>query len=1181
MGIKVSLEHRTTYSFDRLVEVHPHVVRLRPAPHSRTRVEAYSLRVEPAQHFVNWQQDAFGNFLARLVFPEPTRELSITVGLIADLEVVNPFDFFVEDYAEYAPFRYAPELAADLEPYLRPVDEAGPGSGPGELVREWARRHRPAGRIRTIDFLVELNNALRADIDYTVRMEAGVQTPDHTLRAALGSCRDSAWLLVAILRELGLAARFVSGYLVQLSQDVPSLDGPSGPAADFTDLHAWTEVYVPGAGWMGMDPTSGLFAGEGHIPLSATPHYSSAAPITGATGIAETTMEFSNVVRRVHEDPRVTLPYTDSQWARIVAAGAAIDDRMAAAGVGLTMGGEPTFVSLDDQVSAQWTTAADGPHKRERAVDLAGRLRRVYAPQGLAQYRQGKWYPGEPLPRWEIAVAWRADGEPVWHRQDLLADPWTPVSRRLAAVPSGDAAPESAPAPVSGTGGTRAADRPAEDTTGTRPTPAPPLNAAPAQAPRLPAASADLAGRLVAHIAADLGLPDRQVRPAFEDPLARLAAEVGAPHGDPDALTADLDPADDSPLARRALLDRLDSSVSEPAAFVLPLHRREDETGWASADWQLRRGRAEPGDPGRIVLHDGDSPAGLRLPLNAVSWRPAPPMPERDPLHQVPLRPPGQEPPAVLEPAGAGPTTALVAEVREGRLHVFLPPVAALDDFLDLVARVEAAAVALDHPVVLEGYAPPSDPRLHTFSITPDPGVIEVNITPTASFAEQAALLETLYEQARLARLITESFDIDGTHGGTGGGNHITLGGVTPARSPLLRRPDLLVSLLTYWQRHPALSYLFAGRFIGPTSQAPRADEGRESALYELEIAFAEIDRLSERNGGGVPAEITAAPWHVDRALRHLLTDLTGNTHRAEFCIDKLYSPDSARGRLGLLELRGFEMPPHFQMAMVQSLLVRGLVARCWDEPYRAPLLRHGANLHGRYLLPHFLIADIAEVIEDLRAHGVDFDASWLEPFTEFRFPRIGTVVLGTVEIELRGAIEPWLTLGEETTGTGTARYVDSSVERLQVRVTGADPGKYVLTCNGMPVPLLPTGKHDVQVAGVRYRAWQPPSALHPSITVDAPLVFDLLDPVTGLSHGGCTYHVGHPGGRAYETPPVNAVEAQSRRNRRFEAGGHTVSRVDPADLRAKIAAQSTDVGAPGILDLRRARTVWGRTGNW
>ncbi|WP_278261170.1 transglutaminase family protein [Nocardia sp. AG03] len=1341
MGIKVSLEHRTAYSFDRLVEVHPHEVRLRPAPHSRTPIVAYSLEVSPAGHYVNWQQDAFGNFVARLVFPERTRELSITVGLIADLEVVNPFDFFVEDYAEYFPFAYPAALAADLEPYLRPVADAG------ELVREWVRVHRPRGRMRSIDGLVELNYALRNTVDYTVRMEPGVQTPEQTLRGRLGSCRDSAWLLVAILRELGLAARFVSGYLVQLTSDTPALDGPSGPSADFTDLHAWTEVYLPGAGWVGMDPTSGLFAGEGHIPLAATPHPGAAAPITGATGITEATLEFSNVVRRVHEDPRVTLPYTDSQWTRITASGAAIDARMAAADVGLTMGGEPTFVSIDDQMSPQWTTDADGPHKRERAVDLTERLRARYAPTGIVQYRQGKWYPGEPLPRWEIAIAWRADGHPIWTRQNLLADPWTPIGEPVgpdltappgedheqpdaverggelaervdaavvaagvmaghavpvaagaephpavprligvggstASSPAGDvtatsatrtcggaevaaresgcraevAAPESGGgaeviAPESGGGaevteaesasgtevgsasgtevgsasGTEAgsgggAEAIERDLAGgersiavqprnarvagavevgiasetvTRSTDAQPQNAAvvetSAEAGRLASgvgvgagdrrragADHDDARAFAAHIADALGLPSTQVRAAYEDPLARLAATVGAPEGEPPE--DDIDPGTDSPETRREFLARLDAAVSEPSAFVIPLHRRDDGAGWASADWRLRRGGAD-GGPGRIVLAEGDSPAGLRLPLHSLSWHETPVPPEADPLFQGPLRLPRTEPPAEVEEADFRPTTALVAEVRAGRLHVFLPPVEELDDFLDLLAKVEQAAAAIGQPVVLEGYAPPGDARLHTFSITPDPGVIEVNIMPTTSFAEQAEVLGTLYEQARLARLSTESFDVDGTHGGTGGGNHITLGGTSPARSPLLRRPDLLVSMLTYWQRHPALSYLFAGRFVGPTSQAPRADEGREDALYELEIAFAEIARLTAEKAAAT-SEVRSAPWHIDRALRHLLTDLTGNTHRAEFCVDKLYSPDSARGRLGLLELRGFEMPPHFQMAMVQSLLVRGLVAMFWDKPYRAPLIRHGANLHGRYLLPHFLTSDIAEVAADLRAHGIDFDTSWLDPFTEFRFPRIGTTTIGGVELELRGAIEPWLTLGEQSTEQGTARYVDSSVERLQVRVVGADRDRYVLTCNGMPVPLLATDKADVQVAGVRYRAWQPPNSLHPSITVDAPLVFDLVDPATGLSHGGCTYHVVHPGGRAFDDAPVNAVAAQSRRNRRFEATGHTVNPQDPAALRAKIAAQSTDIGAPGILDLRRARTVWDTAGH-
>jgi len=693
-----------------------------------------------------------------------------------------------------------------------------------------------------------------------------------------------------------------------------------------------------------------------------------------------------------------------------------------------------------------------------------------------------------------------------------------------------------------------------------------------------------VARRLLTAIAAGLGLPDSQVRPAYEDPLARLADAVRQPDGEPVAAADDLD--DDGADQRKALLHRLDRAITEPAAQVLPLHRRADEAGWASADWRLRRGR--------LVLLAGDSPAGLRLPLDSISWRSPRRSHDPDPLAPQPTA--DEDGRAVLESADGAPTTALVAEVRDELLYVFLPPTTVFDEFIDLVSRIEAAAATTGTTVVIEGYGPPVDPRLQQMSVTPDPGVIEVNVTPTAGFAEQGAQLQTLYEQARQVRLGTETFDVDGAHGGTGGGNHITLGGRSPADSPLLRRPDLLVSMLTYWQRHPSLSYLFSGRFVGTTSQAPRVDEGRPEALYELEIAFAEIDRLAGQGATPGPdgrsasvagldgrsasvagpdgRSASVAPWIADRALRHLLTDITGNTHRAEFCIDKLYSPDSARGRLGLLELRGFEMPPHFQMAMVQSLLVRALVTWFWERPLRAPLIRHGENLHGRYLLPHFIIADIAQVAADLRANEVAFETNWLDPFTEFRFPRIGHTVIDGVEVELRGAIEPWNTLGEESTGTGTARYVDSAVERIQIRLVGADRHRYLVTVNGHPLPLLATDTADVQVGGVRFRAWQPPSALHPSIGVDAPLRIELIDTVTGTSKGGCTYHVSHPGGRAYDTAPVNAAEAESRRGRRFEPHGFTPGRVDLAGLREKQARQSTDMGAPGILDLRRVRTV-------
>ncbi|MET3806437.1 uncharacterized protein (DUF2126 family)/transglutaminase-like putative cysteine protease [Nakamurella sp. UYEF19] len=1122
MGIKVALEHRTTYRFDRLVTINPHVVRLRPAPHSRTKIESYSFTVTPEDHFLNWQQDPFGNFLARLVFPERATELSITVGIVADLQVFNPFDFFIEDYAEHYGFSYPPELAADLEPYLHQVDEGAPGSGPGAVVTDWVEQLVIAPNTPMINFLVQVNSAVRGDVGYSVRMEPGVQTPDHTLTTAIGSCRDSAWLLVAVLRQLGLAARFVSGYLVQLSSDIPSLDGPSGPVTDFTDLHAWCEVYVPGAGWIGLDATSGLFAGEGHIPLSATPHPASAAAITGSTGITGTTLEYSNTVIRVHEDPRVTLPYTPDQWSAIQQLGADVDRRLVEGDVRLTMGGEPTFVSIDDFVAPEWTVAADGPAKRERAGVLAARLAEIYARGGLVQRSQGKWYPGEPLPRWAISLYWRTDGVPLWRQPALLADPW--------AIPTGH----------------KATDPLAPKVTLAPPTPG----------------QRSIAEKFTAAVAAGFGLPVTQVRPAYEDAVARLAQQVRLPAGAP---PVDLDPGADGTDQRAELVTALEKSVGDPTAFVLPLirftpeHAPEAAEGWGSPDWSLRRGR--------IVLLQGDSPAGLRLPLDSISWVRPEPTAQPDPLHhKPPLDPePGR---AVVLPDPEGlPTTALVVEQRGEYLYVFLPPIEELDAFVELIALIEDAARTLRTAVVIEGYAPPGDPRLTSMSVTPDPGVIEVNVQPTSTWTQQVELATTLYEQARQTRLGTETFAVDGLHGGTGGGNHITLGGITPAESPMLRRPDLLVSLLTYWQRHPSLSYLFSGRFIGPTSQAPRVDEGRPETLYELEIAFSEIERLSAEDG-------TAPPWVVDRALRHLLTDLTGNTHRAEFCIDKLYSPDSARGRLGLLELRGFEMPPHAQMSLVQALLVRSLVAKFWEKPLQARLIRHGENLHGRHLLPHFVIADIAAVAADLRSYGIDFATSWLDPFCEFRFPRIGTVSVSGVGMEFRSAIEPWNVLGEEATAGGMARYVDSSVERMQVRVDGADNGRHVLTCNGYPVPLMDTETPGRQVAGIRYRAWQPPSALHPSIPPHSPLVFDLVDTDTGVSLGGATYHVVHPGGRSYDAPPVNALEAEARRTNRFEAAGHTSGHVDVAQIRERIARLAVDAAPTGMLDLRRATAV-------
>ncbi len=1107
MTITVALEHRTTYRFDRPVALGPHIVRLRPAPHARTPVTAYSLRVSPDQHFLNWQQDPYGNYLARLVFPERATELDITVDLVADLTVVNPFDFFLEEYAERYPFTYDDALAADLSAYLGPGPEADVAA-----VRDWlaGQPALPDGGVRTVDFLVGLNQRLAADVAYTVRMEPGVQPPAQTLGLALGSCRDSAWLLVAILRELGLAARFVSGYLIQLVPD-PGVDGPGprGLTQDFTDLHAWAEVFLPGAGWVGLDATSGLMAGEGHIPLSATPQPAQSAPITGLVDPCQTTMEFHNVVRRVHEDPRVTAPYTPEQVERIHVLGRAVDERLAAADVRLTMGGEPTFVAVDDMDAAEWNVDADGADKRARAAALARRLLAEEAGPGAVEHRgQGKWYPGEALPRWAIGLSWRLDEQPIWRDPGRLDDPWGP--------------PVLAPGSV---------------------------------------AAVQAAARLTAGIAARLGVPAEFAQPLYEDAMARLGDEARLPDGPPPE--GDLDPASTwlgDPARRRAIVERLDAERGDPVGWVLPLHRTPDGTRWGTTRWTTRRGR--------IILLPGTSPAGLRLPLASISWTAERGRPERPALAPSPPLPAAPLPPdaapaarASVSLAKVAPTTALCVEEREGHLCVFLPPLEDLEAGLELLAIVEAGAAETGVPVVLEGYSLPADPRVRTMSVTPDPGVVEVNVAPAASWPAFADSTERLYRLADEVGLGTDKFAMDGTHTGTGGGSHLTLGGPTPADSPLLRRPDLLVSMLTFWQHHPALSYLFSGRFVGPTSQSPRVDEGRHETLYELEIAFAELAKIADPR-----------PWQSDRALRHLLTDITGNTHRSEFCIDKMYSPDSERGRLGLLELRGFEMAPHPSMALVQALLVRCLVARFWSAPYAGRLVRWGTRLHDEFLLPSFVRQDMADVVADLATHGLDFDPTWLEPFFEFRFPAVGRVEVAGVVVELRQAIEPWHVLGEEVSGTGTARYVDSSVERLEVAVRGAVVGRHLLTCNGVPVPLHAIREAGKLVAGARFRAWAPHSALHPSIGVQAPLVFDVIDRWNGRSLGGCTYHVVHQGGLSFEHLPVNAAEAESRRGARFRTDGHTPGPVD-VDLMTGMTgpARDADQDYRVTLDLRRS----------
>jgi len=1209
MSIHAAINHVTHYSYDRLVALGPQVIRLRPAPHCRSKIISYSLKIEPPVHFLNWQQDPFANYQARLVFPEKTKSFKVTVDVVMDMAVYNPFDFFLEPDAEEFPFTYEADLKQELAPYLVPESVT-------PLVQTFLDKIDRTKR-RSVIFLVDLNQSVHQAINYTIRMEPGVQTPEETLALGSGSCRDSAWLMVNLLRHCGLAARFVSGYLIQLKPDVKSLDGPSGTEVDFTDLHAWCEVYLPGAGWVGLDATSGLLAGEGHIPLACTPQPSGAAPIEGRSDKCEVEFAHHMQVTRVYESPRVTKPYTEDQWADIMALGEAVDNELVAGDVRLTMGGEPTFVADSDRDAPEWNTDALGPTKRGFATELVHKLRNEYGQGGFLHFGQGKWYPGEQLPRWALNIYWRADGQPVWNNPALFTDERHPTHYTH------------------------------QD-----------------------------ASRFTQLLAAKLGVTGKFVQTAYEDTWYYLWRERRLPVN-VDPFNSKLDDEMERARLRRVFEQKLDT----PVGYVLPIKVAgyDDLYGaaWTTGPWFLRDERMYlmPGDspmglrlpldslpwvseadfpylieqdpsilvdalpvyqtiaakyaPGTVGLALGAAARATAAAATA-SYKFAPGnylagagkqseaarkmQPSTGPVaasaanaqshNQTEpadfVRAPGQQESAhwitrtalcveVRDPRRAsGPAVEAVGE-KSGVLYVFMPPLEKLEHYLDLLAAIEATAQELGMQLVIEGYPPPRDPRLKLLSVTPDPGVIEVNIHPVTHWKELVYNTEFLYNAAFESRLSAEKFMTDGRHTGTGGGNHFVMGGATPSDSPFLRKPELLASLLLYWHNHPSLSYLFSGMFVGPTSQAPRVDEARNDQLYELEIALEQIYKNREiygrfpaeppqgksaPTGGSEPNEVgergghPMPPWLVDRTLRNILIDATGNTHRSEISIDKMYSPDSATGRLGLLELRAFEMPPHPHMSSVQQLLLRALIARFWKAPYRAPATRWGTELHDRFMLPKFIEMDFHDVMAEMRSAGYAFDDSWFAPHMEFRFPLVGSVCSAGIELTLRCALEPWHVMGEENSAGGTARYVDSSLERIEVRVTGLNQSRYVVTCNGRALPLQATGVVGEYVAGVRYKAWNPPSSLHPTIGVHAPLTFDIVDTWMKRSLGGCQYHVSHPGGLSYETLPVNAFEAESRRLSRFVVMGHTpgVMQVPPATIHVPGSREF-----PFTLDLRRS----------
>ncbi len=1051
-GIRVALYHRTEYRYGHPVTLGPQSIQLRPAPHCKTPILAYQLRVTPADHLLKWQLDVHHNHLARVLFPAKTDALIVEVDLIAELSPVNPFDFVLEPEVADWPFQYTPELAVDLGPY-RSTASAGP------RLRDFLNTV-PKERRGSIVFLSDLVHRVRNQVSYQVREEPGIQSSEQTLGTRSGSCRDSAWLLIEALRHLGFAARFVSGYLIQLASEA------GGPQQDSADLHAWAEVYLPGAGWIGLDATSGLFASEGHIPLVCTPDARRAAPISGTSEPADVTFHHEMTVRRLQSASSVEQPYTEQQWSQLEAVAARVDEDLRASGMRLTMGGEPTFVAVDSPEAPEWNLTALGEEKRRLGFALILRLREKTAPASLLHCGQGKWYPGEPLPRWALGCYSRADGVPVWQ-----------------------------------------------------------------------------ADQLIAHDGHDDGLTTHDAQRFLQALTRRLqvTAENILPAYDPDA--------------------------ESPAGYVLPIRRRQPggRIAWSSQLWFPR--------PERLVLSAGDSPIGYRIPVDALPWvapdelaypmdqapfadRAKLPVPERK-MELFTAQPPADPLPPVLADSADAPVLirpALCVQVREGRLHVFLPFISVLADYLDLVAAIEDSCLHLGTPVRIEGYTPPSDPRLRSFSVTPDPGVLEINLPPAANWKELESVHTILFEEAARCRLTAEKFTWEGDRVATGGGSHITLGGASALDSPFLRRPDLLRSMVVFWQHHPSLSYLFSGAYVGPTSQCPRIDEARLDALYELEVAFRNMP----------PSD--CPPWIVDGLFRNLLVDVTGNAHRAEFCVDKLYPPEGMGLKIGLLELRAFEMAPHLRMGLATTLLVRALATMFWKTPFQADFVRWGTTLHDRFLLPHFLRADLHDVLAILRAAGYAFDERWFTSHFDFRFPCIGSVAANGVELELRRALEPWNVLAEEATSGGTVRSVDSSLERVQVRLSGAAAdSRYAVLCNGHRVPLKSTGVAGEMVAGVRFRARQLSATLHPTIPVQSPLVFDVVDRVTEQSLARCLYHALAPEGRIYTGRPTSAAEAEQRRTERFiPAEAPSGQKVIPPEQTHPLFPMTLDLRVPG-----------------
>lgn len=1100
MSTRIALTQHYAYRFDRSVRLSTHWLRLRPAPHTPCAISAYSLRVDADPNWLNWLRDPFENHLARLDLPEPVSSLGISMELIAELEPINPFDFLVEPFASRYPFDYPQQLHKELAPYLR-IGQTGP------RMRAW---------LDQLDcgpgYILERLEAINAKVAGTVAI-AGACTPgpvnlEAVLEQGDGSVWELAWLLTLALRDLGLAARFTHGYRILLDP---------AETTDTASSHAWSEVFLPGAGWVGLDPASGLFTNEGYIPLATAPEPLRAVPIVGYRESCEETRSEEIHLRRLLPQAQ-PWPFSESQWADIVGLGHHVDSALDGQHIALSVAGGLSFVSRDEAEATEWTLTALGSDKRRVADELLRRLWHRLAPGGLLHVGQGEIFGGESLPRWNLNCFFRTDGLPVWRHRALLE----------------------------------------------------------MTEPMVKAMHSDDAKRLAEALTRALGLDESFIIPAFEDQLHELWTN---------RVLVDYMPSPEElldPEQRRLLALHLSSSRAEAAGYVLPLRWDPTQARWRSGPWTFRRDR--------LYLTPGTSPIGYRLPLDGFpvgADAPAEPDPERCQFEERPLLPDihGELSARLttLSPAGAtveqadakpargasAPRTALCIEVRDGRLHIFMPPLTHLEHYLDLVAAVETAALERATPVTFEGYEPPQDYRLRRLKLEPDAGILKAWFPESENWEQQIEVLTAIYQEAAESGLQGERTMADGRRLPPGGHAELLLGGSRPLDSPFLRRPELLRSLIVYWQLHPSLSYLFAGRPVGPGGDAPRPDEGRDESLYELAIA---LDRI--------PSGESACPWIPDRLLRHILADPAGDMRRAEIRVDQLYAPDRPALRLGRVMLRCFETPPDAKLAALQTLLVKGLMAFVSDQPQSAEPACWGEALHDRYMLPRLLWEDLCMVLDELNTAGYPFQAEWFEPLAALRFPLLGEVQLGDMTLQLRSAHEPWPVLAEETTAAGVARFIDSANERLEVRATGLTPSRYVLACNGSRVPLQATRVRGEYVAGVRYKVANPPSTLHPTIPPVDALVFDLVDSWTGRVVGGCSYMPSRP--------PIWGPAGAPPAHRKIQSGEEQVLPLPPITTtapwslggkfvpygsgkdRISVAADYPNPRRPYLLDLTR-----------